>query len=533
MSLTAASCGTGTENSNDSGGRNAAVVAGTVCKKAGRYATVSRQKVVCGSGIAGRLWYSVASVKKTKCTKAGAIRKNRGVAFVCGATSKGKFWIATKTMPAATVTVAPGTGNQTVALLEQTDRAASVTDAPVPEDIVTIMPVRGADDPASGVTTTTQAPRLLPPLAELRFSDIAVGTASACGVLTDGSVRCWGYNVIGQLGDGTDVSSSLPVPNLVFDGIRHKARNIETMSGASYCAVDINDAVWCWGANDYGQLGNGTLRATSQPTMVPDLDGVRLRVMHLVGGPNQFCAVTFDLDPYCWGGGGREGLFGVQAKPLDQYARPTRIGGLAPASTTRIAVSTTAACNIDRLGAVQCWGTNLDGILGPNLPQNGTNVGPQKIVGTGSASGQFPAAEIVASDSTMCIRNLAGEVRCWGHGRSTGTDSATTVFQPKTVVGFDGVTRKGGSIYASAGGTCSRDRVSGAFYCWGWWERKSDGTLLFDVVPRALPYAASSRKISLSYSNHGVLDMSGSVSMYGLNNFGQMGDGTATRVIAD
>ena len=90
LSVFAAACGSGSDGGTE-GGRNAAVVAGTACKKAGRYTTVSKQKVVCGAGIAGKVWYSVGSVKNKKCAKAGLIRKTRGVAFVCGLTKSGRY----------------------------------------------------------------------------------------------------------------------------------------------------------------------------------------------------------------------------------------------------------------------------------------------------------------------------------------------------------------------------------------------------------------------------------------------------------
>src|SRR5687768_5352583 len=75
----------------------------------------------------------------------------------------------------------------------------------------------------------------------------------ACALSSDGRVACWGHNNSGQLGQGNATSSSAPAPVL---GIPAPIRSIA--AGTSHvCAITTGGAVWCWGGNDWGQLGNG------------------------------------------------------------------------------------------------------------------------------------------------------------------------------------------------------------------------------------------------------------------------------------
>jgi alpha-tubulin suppressor-like RCC1 family protein len=84
----------------------------------------------------------------------------------------------------------------------------------------------------------------------VRATAIAVGGAHTCALLTDGTVRCWGANYRGQLGDGTTTFSSAPVRvEGLSDIVAIAAGDRHT------CALRREGTVWCWGANDFGQLG--------------------------------------------------------------------------------------------------------------------------------------------------------------------------------------------------------------------------------------------------------------------------------------
>jgi len=533
LSMITAACGSGSENGTEDG-RNAAVVAGTVCKKAGRYTTVSKQKVVCGAGVAGKVWYRVGSVKKTKCTKAGAIRKNRGVAFVCGVTPKGRFWISTKAMPTAPAAPTAGlTPGQTVALLEQTDSVAagSVTDAPAPEDVVRIMPVRddaGAPTTVAGASVTTVAPAVLPKLEELSVASVAAGAWASCAVLYSSEIRCWGDNSLGQLGNASVASSPLPVPNKIFDGKNRLASMVVTSWGDSFCALATDGSVWCWGANDSGQLGDGTYSPSASAVQVKGLDGVSKKITSIVAGSGQYCAIDSAHDAWCWGAGGDVGRFGKRDVMPANYNKPTGIAGMMAGNVYDLAIAGSAACSIDSRGNVNCWGNNSHGLMGPNHPVSAAPLNIERVAGTGPNG--FAAMDVVANASSMCISNSKGELRCWGIGNATGTKINDLVKSPTVVVGFDSVTHKGGRMWAGGLGTCALDIVLNLPWCWGYVPTTADGQGAPDLEPRRFIDAQvpNLRPVTgaISMTNAFVVAPGGRIYAYGQNWAGQLGDGT-------
>jgi len=123
---------------------------------------------------------------------------------------------------------------------------------------------------------------------------IAVGSLSTCVVTTEGGVKCWGGNSQGQLGDGTTTDSLLPVD---VSGLTGGVAAIGL--GRSYaCVLTEEGGVKCWGANDRGQLGDGT--TTDRPTPV-GVSGLESGVVALTVGAWDSCAVTSDGGVKCWG----------------------------------------------------------------------------------------------------------------------------------------------------------------------------------------------------------------------------------------
>jgi alpha-tubulin suppressor-like RCC1 family protein len=92
---------------------------------------------------------------------------------------------------------------------------------------------------------------------------IALGSEHSCAVLADGSVRCWGENFAGELGDGTTVGRSAPVPVLGVTDAQGLA-----LGDSFSCALLHSGQVICWGANEYGQLGDGTTAPQQGPVAV-------------------------------------------------------------------------------------------------------------------------------------------------------------------------------------------------------------------------------------------------------------------------
>lgn len=123
-------------------------------------------------------------------------------------------------------------------------------------------------------------------------SKIAAGGAHSLAIDSNGALWAWGYNNYGELGDGTNVNSNMPVRVSGLTGVT------EISGGEGHTlALDSNGAVWSWGANVTGQLGNGTSSYTNTPGQVSGLSGVS----STAAGGLHSVAVKSDSTVWCWG----------------------------------------------------------------------------------------------------------------------------------------------------------------------------------------------------------------------------------------
>ena len=116
-------------------------------------------------------------------------------------------------------------------------------------------------------------------------AEMAAGGAHTCALTTAGAVRCWGANDAGQLGDGTTTNRLMPV---FVDWLTSDVVAI-TAGGAHTCALTSPGAMRCWGANDAGQLGDGTTTNRLMPVFV---DWLTDDVVAIAAGSAHTCALT-------------------------------------------------------------------------------------------------------------------------------------------------------------------------------------------------------------------------------------------------
>ena len=273
--------------------------------------------------------------------------------------------------------------------------------------------------------------------------DLCSGLHHSCARLTDNSLRCWGYNGSGELGDGTRVDRSSPVVGPSFT-------NIASLScgGFPNCVRHPDGTVECWGGGSYGQLGNGSTPASSSAVTVTGLSGV----VELDLGEDHSCARLSDGTMRCWGydaqgeiGDGTSGTI----RPL-----PVFVGGLAGA--TQITAGRSATCAVLADMTARCWGLNNFGQVG-----DGT-MGTNRLVPT-AVVGLTGVLEIDSGNSHTCARVADSTVRCWGVAGTIGdgtTASARTT--PTAVVGLGPVLE----VVAGNVHTCAR-LADGSVRCWG------------------------------------------------------------------
>jgi alpha-tubulin suppressor-like RCC1 family protein len=229
---------------------------------------------------------------------------------------------------------------------------------------------------------------------------VAVGVFHACAA--DGGVRCWGANERGQLGQGSTAS---------FDDVV-TVRDLSGVMGLGAgdqhtCAlVALPGTVWCWGLNDYGQLGVGDDVDRSLPTRVAGVDDVT----QLVLGDFHTCAIRTDRSLWCWGMNS-SGQLGTP--PSDTpVVRPQRVEGVLDVASVDAGFQHTCVVTVD--GAVRCAGDDLLGQSGGASPGS-----------FGVVQGIDDAVEVRIGMYQSCARRRGGGVACWGSNEDGQFGQAT------------------------------------------------------------------------------------------------------------
>ena len=347
---------------------------------------------------------------------------------------------------------------------------------------------------------------------------LALGGAHSCALTSAGGARCWGNDQQGQLGDfsGGILYSTTPVNGIgLSTGLR------ELASGAEHaCALTAAGGVKCWGRNDVGQLGDGTLtRALRQ------VDVVALSNVAAIGsGPSSrhTCAVLRSGGVACWGFNGTGQLGNGNAV---NQATPVTVQGLG-APVRMVSTGANHSCALTGGGAVQCWGHNANGQLGDGTTQ--PSLVPVAVRGL-----QSGVVAITSGFTHNCALLQSGAVRCWGgngRGQLGAGTAAPQSLEPLEVAGLRGVVRiAAGSLHA-----CALDGA-GAVACWGdnAHGQVGDGTLTARNRPAAVRgLAADARGLALGAEHSCALLQGGGVLCWGNNGSGRLGDATlASRAI--
>ena len=237
-----------------------------------------------------------------------------------------------------------------------------------------------------------------------RLSDISAGFRHTCGVTSGGKGHCWGSNAFGQLGGGSfistgcDRSTGCPGEPSKPTNVNVGNKLVDISSGSEFsCAVDKAGAVVCWGRNNRGQLGDGSLQNSPGPVSTSISSGA----INVASGDEFACALMADGGIKCWGANSY-GQLGVGANSV-QSTSPVDV--LLPAPARTIATGFRHACAELVDDSMVCWGDNRVGQLGDGTKKS------RAIPGVVSVSG---AKDIAAGGRNTCAVQKTGKVSCWG-----------------------------------------------------------------------------------------------------------------------
>lgn len=215
------------------------------------------------------------------------------------------------------------------------------------------------------------SPTLVPGINSAQ--QIAGGFLSDCALLVDGSVECWGDNAGGQLGDGTSSNSSTPVVVSGLGGVV----SVQGTDGASFCALEDDGSVQCWGENLAGELGNGTTTTSLTPTPVVGAPSLT----QLAGSNEGMCGIDTGAQVWCWG---------AAANLQSGLGSPTPVEIPGVSGALSVSSGYEVSCAVVTSGPAICWGANRSGELG-----------------NGSLSTNVEVTTMTPSISSLCESSLS------------------------------------------------------------------------------------------------------------------------------
>lgn len=244
------------------------------------------------------------------------------------------------------------------------------------------------------------------------WASVEAGYDYACGVGTNAKAYCWGYNDNGRLGNGTVGSYDDSLPVAVLQGANSSGQWASVSAGeeGTTCGLDLLGHAFCWGANGNGQLGNGTTGTYDDSLPVAVLAGANSSGTYssLSVGRFHACGMGPDGKAYCWGGGGNGELGDGTYDDTDVPVAVLTGNGL-PDTWKSVSAAQSFTCGIGGDDSAYCWGYNAEGQLGPDVPAGDYRNVPVRI----PIPGDVPVKTLSPGADSVCV-TTADSVYCWG-----------------------------------------------------------------------------------------------------------------------
>lgn len=302
------------------------------------------------------------------------------------------------------------------------------------------------------------------------FTSISIGNNSICGVGTNKHVYCWGNNQYGQIGNGTNTNALVPTQIVMADSSAESEDFVEVATNyygnGSTCAVASSGNVYCWGGGLHGALGNGSTSNVNKATLVTmPTNGDKFK--HIIGMGNGNCVLTTTNTVYCWGynnsGEGGNGINYADILTPTAIAMPQLDDG-EPESFATMTTSVNTACAISNWGISYCWGFGWNGQRGDGLTSNlNVPVKPQLPNQVYSISSSY------YQNATLCAIDINHQVYCWGYGIygqiGNGTTSDATTPMPISLSADKRINQV--TLSGNSRTVCAVEGSGGDIYCWG------------------------------------------------------------------
>jgi len=267
----------------------------------------------------------------------------------------------------------------------------------------------------------TRTTRNLPTSIDLGLNvfpqQVALGWYHTCAITNGNNLKCWGYNANGQLGDGTnDVTL---VPTTIDFGLNVFPQEV-ALGAFHTCAITNDNKLKCWGDNSFGQVGDGTMIDRNLPTNI-DL-GLNVFPQQVALGSMHTCAVMNDNKLKCWGWN-EYGQVG-DGTMIDRII-PTTIDLGLNAYAQEIALGSEHTCAVMNDNKLKCWGLNEYGQVGDGTTSD------RNIPTTIDLGLNAYAQEVALGESYTCAITNDDKLKCWGFngdgqlGDGTTTDRTT------------------------------------------------------------------------------------------------------------
>jgi alpha-tubulin suppressor-like RCC1 family protein len=364
---------------------------------------------------------------------------------------------------------------------------------------------------------------------------VSTGTHHSCATANDGSSWCWGADDHGELGNGSTAAWLPPTAPKSGSGFSMLS------AGNDYtCGVKANGALWCWGDATYGKLGAGSADFQCGCVDAPALVGaLGLQVQAVQTGGGHTCALSKDHSVSCFGWD-VNGQLGDGTTTGSGVLQVDALG----ANVKALAVGAEHACAIEMDGTLWCWGNNSACQLGLGPPQNpgcfgnGCSPTPAQVTGLDSVE------SVAAGDQHTCAVKTDGTLWCWGDTADgqvgDGTTTGASGWSPacKNVpVQVSALGNEVAEVAAGTNHTCARKK-DGSVWCWGLASAGQLGTGTTasascgftgepcEPSPVQVPGVSAAVSIDAGGNHSCAVEADGSVLCWGENSDGQVGDGT-------